>query len=484
MSNDFFPDHGSYNRGFRTGCLLGCTPLILLFLLVAFWIGSDFLRFHNRAPRENASSVPLPRIASTSPAAELLPAPPPANRAPIYLGDDLSCVPELMLEAAPQLTTDQWKNRKAQVAAAALHLNMKEEDGFLKALRNSRPDLAGVPFAMGDACRTRGTRARTFKEAAEAVRRRKGAALVDEDSDPEAGKAKRRQLDQAHLAVVSQVIATEDLSGQHALIRALASIPRPEATRALARLAVFSMEADVRADALEALAVRRDADATEVLVAGLSYPWPAVAEHAAHAIVRLKRTDLIPHLKAMLQTPDPRGPRAERVDGREETVAHELVRISHLRNCLLCHAPARRGQTPDETLVAEVPVPTLPLPDTRTGYGQTESNLLVRIDVTYLRQDFSVLQAVDNAHPWPEMQRFDFLVRKRVLTEAEARSYRDKLQPREPGRYSPYHRAIVTALRELTGRDTGPTGSDWRKLLEQIEQSRKAAEKVERGSGS
>jgi hypothetical protein len=138
------------------------------------------------------------------------------------------------------------------------------------------------------------------------------------------------------------------------------------------------------------------------------------------------------------------------VAGHEETVAHELVRINHLRNCLLCHAPAKRDRTPEETLTAEVPVPTMPLPDTSRGYGQTESNLLVRIDVTYLREDFSAMQNVTDwsAESWTPRQRFDFFVRKRVLTQAEAA----ELKGRFSG-VSPYQRAAAQALRLLTGRN-------------------------------
>jgi len=71
--------------------------------------------------------------------------------------------------------------------------------------------------------------------------------------------------------------------------------------------------------------------------------------------------------------PDPRGPRTERVAGREETVAHELVRVTHL----LCHPPAERGTTQDETLVAEVPVPT-ELLACALARGVLESRLLPR----------------------------------------------------------------------------------------------------------
>jgi hypothetical protein len=99
------------------------------------------------------------------------------------------------------------------------------------------------------------------------------------------------------------------------------------------------------------------------------------------------------------------------------------------------------------------------------GYNNSQPEILVRVDVTYLRQDFSTMQPVVDANPWPERQRFDFLVRTRELTEDEATAYRDKLKPREPGEFSPYQRAALAALRELTGRDTEPTPEAWRRLL-------------------
>jgi hypothetical protein len=63
------------------------------------------------------------------------------------------------------------------------------------------------------------------------------------------------------------------------------------------------------------------------------------------------------------------------------------------------------------------------------------------------------------------MQRFDFLVRSRELTEEEAAAYREKLAPRQAGEFSPYRRAALVSLRELTGRDTEPTPEAWRRLL-------------------
>ena len=76
-----------------------------------------------------------------------------------------------------------------------------------------------------------------------------------------------------------------------------------------------------------------------------------------------------------------------------------------------------------------------------------------------------MMMRVADAHPWPEMQRFDFLVRTRELTVKEAQAYKAYCEAEEAGRQSPYHRAAVYALRELTGRDTEPTPQAWRRLL-------------------
>jgi len=143
-------------------------------------------------------------------------------------------------------------------------------------------------------------------------------------------------------------------------------------------------------------------------------------------------------------------------------VVRELVRINHHRNCLLCHPP---GNTPDvskDVLTAGVPIPGVSL---FSAYRMQSPDVLVRADVTYLRQDFSRLQEVPDAHPWPRMQRFDFLVRTRMLTEVEAKKYQAEFAKVEKN--SPYRQAALAALRALTGRDAEPTAAAWRKVLAQ-----------------
>jgi hypothetical protein len=115
-----------------------------------------------------------------------------------------------------------------------------------------------------------------------------------------------------------------------------------------------------------------------------------------------------------------------------------VVRINHGRSCLLCHAPADGAARESE----------------------------VRVDVTYLRQDFWMMLPVENAGPSPRMQRFDFLIRKRTLTAQEAEVYREALHKATPGSQSSYRRAVLAALRRLTGHDAGTTSAEWRQMLD------------------
>jgi hypothetical protein len=382
----------------------------------------------------------------------------------VYLGEDLSRVPSLDLEAGPArpLTTEQWQKRKGRAVAAGLLLNDRAEDGYLKALVASRPDLKGVPFVLGGACRTKAVRAAAFDAAARTVARTTAGTLLAtlaalEFKGHHTGLPRTAEADEeytrAHVSAVRQITAPWTDGEGLKVVEYFAAVPRPEAAVALARLAVFSTSKEVRHLATQALGLRRDADYTAELVEGLRHPWPPAARNAADAAVRLQRTDLLPHLVGMLDGSDPRAPRE--ADGK--TVAHEVVRINHHKNCMLCHPPARREGLPAGVLAAEIPLPSEGL---QGGYGRTESPLLVRIDVTYLRQDFSALLPVKDHGKWPEMQRFDFVVRKRVLSRAQADDLRKRLEGP-----SPYREAAVRALWQLTGRALGAKAEEWRMLL-------------------
>jgi hypothetical protein len=550
------------------------------------------------------------KIDPKTPEKELLP-PPPSTESPggPLLNDDLSTVPEVRFQAsekglegmahtiaktnhvsdfflggllAARPPNEKGLERMAHTIAKINHLNGKKSDGFLQALLAARPDLAGLPVAMGDACRSKGERNKQFNVAVNTVRRAlqqsqsgvvtrtvtrqvlpvitatptadlvgrtlsspiggKKAATKEEEPPPrplppsppppvgpaasspaaspaptadsqaildgttqtileqivttppegsagrdaadtfweqyrearaqEDSTAERRDRSHqkivalARVAALMQVLAPESPGLRLGLVKYLAGVPYVEATQALAKLALFSAEEEVRHAAIDCLQVRRERDYEEILLQGFRYPLPAVAKRAAEALVQLERKDLIQQLVAVLDEPDPRVPKLQDVNGKKVPVVHELVRLNHHHSCLLCHAPGNTPNVAPETLTAAVPIPGEPLPPSSQGYNTPSiPDILVRLDVTYLRQDFSLLLPVADAHPWPEMQRFDFLVRNRELSEQEAKAFRDKLISREPGFVPPHQRAALAALRELTGRDTEPTAQAWRKLL-------------------
>ena len=121
--------------------------------------------------------------------------------------------------------------------------------------------------------------------------------------------------------------------------------------------------------------------------------------------------------------------------------------------------------------VGPVPSPDEPLPPSRSAayYGPREGITLVRADITYLRQDFSMQQAVEQPGAWSDVQRFDFLVRTRALTDKEIRhreETRGIVQFLEARATATYRATIVDALRRLTGKDAPANSRAWREVLE------------------
>ena len=198
-------------------------------------------------------------------------------------------------------------------------------------------------------------------------------------------------------------------------------------------------------------------------MAGLRYPFPAVAKRAAEVVVKTGRKDLVPELVKVLEEADPRAPR----DRGGKQVVREVVRVNHHRNCMMCHAPGTSAGIQPTVFTAEVPIQGQPLLPPSQGYSRSvpHPDLLVRIDVTYLRQDFSAMLPVTDAAPWPEMQRYDFIVRERALSTHELETFKEALAVKEEGTVTPYHKAALAALRDLTGKDAAPTAEAWRKLL-------------------
>jgi hypothetical protein len=436
-------------------------------------------------------------IDPNTPLKDLLPAPPQLTESAVHpLTEDLKQVPEVLLqEPLPKgISGEKAKERTALTIARINHLNEKKPDHFMEALLETRPDLAGLPVLLGDTCRSTGERSREFARAVKIVREslvpppgfgsgffnvmslstesvdewyhffsRYTWACVAQDKWGSifGGYDYDQTVESARIAALMQIFGPESANLRLGLVDYLWDMSHPDATRALARMALFSAEEDVRSAAVRALKDRRESDYEDILLDGFRYPLPAVAQRASEAVIKLKRKDLLAKLVDLLDEGDPRAPVLKKIEGKWVPVVSELVTINHNKNCLLCHAPAKTASVALQTLTAPVPVRD----GSSSYYSESSPDLLVRVDVTYLRQDFSMLLPVASGDDKSEMQRFDFLVRSRMLTNQEAKLFFDRLPSGAPGDQSPYRRAVLHALRGLSGMDTEPTALAWRRLL-------------------
>jgi hypothetical protein len=397
----------------------------------------------------------------------------------VTVPEDLAQVPAITFQDQGKLffNRQQFDELRVQQSASIRELEKSHKDGFWKTLLAKRADLAGLPVLMGDACRMQKENCLGFKKATILIRNTLDAVAADERKGLVEDRASSfwtkysngpEASDPPTVAALMQIFAVESVPMRLGLAKYLATVPHTEATQALARLAVFAPEPMVRRAAILGLKGRAAKDTTEIFLAGLRYPWPPIAEHAATAIVALDRKDLLPQLVAMLDEADPRSPYPQKMEGKETLVLKQLVRLNHNENCLLCHAPVDKS-VPADVLVAPMPGPADPLPGepTTNSYNVAKnhpsSELFVRLDVTYLRQDFSLLQITQSLGIWAKQQRFDFLVRTINVTPEQAQSLQQKLQKAHIS--SPYQEALLSALRELTGQDAAPTAAAWRKAL-------------------
>jgi HEAT repeat protein len=284
-----------------------------------------------------------------------------------------------------------------------------------------------------------------------------------------------------------QILMHEDPPVRELLVQLLAEIPGPEATTALAQRAVFDLSPEVRERAVEALKGRPAAAYRPVFLKALRYPWAPPADHAAEALVALGDREAVPALVTLLKEPAPAGPQAL---PSKRLVVREVVGVKHVRNCVLCHPPAASSGDPN---LGEDPFlsqgagqsgggggwgnAAQRLANETTARARGRSALLVRSDIAFLRQDFSVQQPVAlppalAVNAPPQRQRFDYTVRTRPLSRKEA----EKLKGLFAGQPTwPQREALLFALRELTGRDAGPTTEAWQRLYPQAETDVEAA---------
>src|SRR5262249_48096323 len=100
------------------------------------------------------------------------------------------------------------------------------------------------------------------------------ASLCEQEdaARPRGDKALAEHVTLARMAALMQMLAPESAELRLGLVKYLTGVPHIESTKALARMAIFSSEDDVRLAAIEALKVRREKDYTDILVKGLRYP--------------------------------------------------------------------------------------------------------------------------------------------------------------------------------------------------------------------
>jgi hypothetical protein len=338
-----------------------------------------------------------------------------------------------------------------------------------------RDDLKGLPVRNGTECQAGAKEAGAMQELSREMRgasAKLGRFRNSESSPSEAlrrdaelvrvldslrGRAARDEGATARILV--QMLQAEGVGVRLQLVKMLSALKGDKASAALAQRAVFDLSEEVREAAVKALKDRPAKEYRPVLLAGLRYPWAPAADHAAEALVNLDDRDAASDLAGLLDKPDPAAPFQ---DKDKSWMAPELVRVNHLGNCLLCHAPSLAKDDPVRGVVPErgKPIPVVYYEDPRGDF--------VRADVTYLKQDFSAIQTVSGPDrgAWPRLQRFDYLIRTRELNKDEVTCL---TSTEDAGAWKqstyPQREAVLWALRELTGEDAGDKSEDWYRLL-------------------
>jgi len=366
-------------------------------------------------------------------------------------------VPTVSLDAPGDLT-ERVRRSLFQAATVRGGSTVKEFSLDLVMLQNvvaRRPDLEGLPFRWIGACQLGeretvkladvSTQCRVLsrplprkgmksEEVEEFLLRKQRRAILMLAS-------KREWLDPAATSALEQVFQVQDAPVRVKLVEALTAIPGPEATRTIARRALYDLSPDVRREAIAALTERDASEYQALLVDGLRYPWEAVAWNAAEALGKLASPDLASQLRNLLDAPPPTDPFQREADGPWRV--RELVAVQHLRNCMLCHAASNQQDDPVRGFV-----PVNGRPPARQYYlSKDPSAQFCRADVVYLKQDFSLLQPISRRAHAP-LERFDFLVRTRKIDQKEVQRRKRESDSRTPVA-NPHRDAVVYVLKRL-----------------------------------
>ncbi len=391
---------------------------------------------------------------------DLGPAAPPPN--------ELAHVPEVAVETPfpAKIQPQEGKRRINSLVQQIRNANAGgNKDAFVLANMDRRAELRGLPYVMGDACRLNMNRAQSFQSSVVAARDGMESDFRSSHTNANGHPAfwntyfsetQNQGIDTDHgIAALAQILGPAPKTLRAELVTNIKRSNRPDANRVIARAAVFDSEGDIRMAAIKALKdtqKERSSEVTEVLMQGIRYPMAIVAKRSAQAIIMLDRKDLLPQLEEFMKEAAPTDPAETKVNGQVVHVVREVVKINHHRNCLLCHPPSQTGG--EQEVPGVIPVPGSSFPTSpKDAYGDAKSSgdPMVRADTTYLRQDFSVMMPVENAAPWPEMQRFDFLVRSRPVEGKELAALQQKMQARGADFRSENHKAAQRVLTELGG---------------------------------
>jgi hypothetical protein len=352
--------------------------------------------------------------------------------------------------------------------AVAAELKKTPSPGHEESVLNliaHRTDLAGLPVRGESECRASPEAAKTLQQVSNLVRRAQvranrvnrdnpGAALTNgtasHERDLSLVKAladRKEWLKDEYSAGLAQMLCVETTPVRLQLTKMLGATKGRNASIALARQSLFDLNSEVRQAAVEALTARPREEYRLTLVYGLRYPLPAVADRAATTLVAVEDRGAVSFLEKLLDLPNPTAPT---VNEKKKWTVAEVVKVNHLRNCVLCHAPSNGEDNPVPGFVPErgkeIPV---------TYYAQPEGSF-VRADVTYLKQDFSLMEEMADPGKWPARQRFDYLIRQRELTDQEIIDMADGAA--DPAKSYLQREAVRRALDKLTASDSGSSG--------------------------
>lgn len=443
-----------------------------------------------------ATLEPEKAVARTQP--EKLPLPPlPAGTA------------EIAIPERPPLTEAELILYLRSVPLVGL--NAKRADLALRAVGSSEPidkalkgpdklvlaqsddsTISGLPFAESQDCQLEkplavalDLHARLLRDQialTENTARRNHQSRVLSDRDlalVQALKMDRKRQTPDAIPAMTQILQVEALPVRLQLVEWLAGFDTPEATQALLTRAVYDISPEVRLAANTALKRLYHVGYRKQLLDALRYPWAEVAWNAAETLVAVNDQHAATELTGMLSAPNPAVPYPAKSGNM---VKSEMVGVQHSRNCLLCHAPSRSRTDLVRGVVGTVVQSAGPsvlgggfssfmtggyyqptrenivaLPG-RLARNLTTIDIVVRADVTYLRQDFSVAFVRERGHLPRDSQRVDYMVRTREATPEEI-TQGERIAAEKPLQY-PQRDAVLYALRTLTGNDAGQSSEE------------------------